>query len=178
MIKVSEKKDFIKWFLRNYQLKRRESVWMLNYLISHDALLENIHFVDSIEGCPRGVIMSTYCVDTIPFRFHKGGVTTTDAEKAFHDIRLNRNEKFYIQLEFRGAMSKPPYVAVLEENPFSPKIKTVNTHDSNLAEKILTQSILGVQLEKLEKQINEALDNKDKDLFMQLSKQYAELKKK
>lgn len=39
-ISVNEKKEFIRWFLNHYQLKRRECVWILNYLMSHDQLME------------------------------------------------------------------------------------------------------------------------------------------
>ncbi|EOR23584.1 hypothetical protein A499_12046 [Niallia nealsonii AAU1] len=39
-VSVNEKKDFIRWFLNHYQLKRRECVWILNYLMSHDQLME------------------------------------------------------------------------------------------------------------------------------------------
>lgn len=38
-VSVNEK-DFIRWFLNHYQLKRRECVWILNYLMSHDSLME------------------------------------------------------------------------------------------------------------------------------------------
>lgn len=55
-VSVNEKKDFIRWFLNHYQLKRRECVWILNYLMSHDQLMKkfiswkmpNIALVDSL----------------------------------------------------------------------------------------------------------------------------------
>ena len=70
-VSVNEKKEFIRWFLNNYQLKRRECVWILNYLLSHDQLMEKVHFVEHAEYCPRGIVMSTQCVDDVPFRFYK-----------------------------------------------------------------------------------------------------------
>lgn len=91
-VSINEKKEFIRWFLNHYQLKRRESVWILNYLMSHDQLMEKVHFVEEAHLCPRGIIMSTHCVDNVPFRFYKDNIMTTDAEKSFHDIRLNREE--------------------------------------------------------------------------------------
>lgn len=48
-VSVNEKKDFIRWFLNHYQLKRRECVWILNYLMSHDSLMEKVHFVEQAE---------------------------------------------------------------------------------------------------------------------------------
>ena len=60
---------------------------------------------------------------------------TTDAEKSFHDIRLNRDEDIYIQLNFKSSFQNANYVAVLEENPYLPKHIEVNEKDRLLAER-------------------------------------------
>ncbi|MBD8070237.1 ReoY family proteolytic degradation factor [Bacillus sp. PS06] len=174
-VSVNEKKDFIRWFLNNYQLKRRECVWILNYLMSHDQLMKNVHFVEQAQYCPRGIIMSTHCVDDVPFRFYKENVMTTDAEKSFHDIRLNRDEEIYIQLNFRSSFHTPQYVAVLEENPFMPKHLQVNEKDTLLAEKFLEESIHSYQKEKLLREIDEALDRQDPSEFQRLTEQLKRL---
>ena len=44
--------------LNNYQLKQRECVWILNYLMSHDQLMHKVHFVEHAKYCPRGLVMS------------------------------------------------------------------------------------------------------------------------
>lgn len=77
--------------------------------------------MEQAEFCPRGIIMSTHCVEEVPFRFYKENVMTTDAEKSFHDIRLNKQQDLFIQLNFRSAYSSPEYAAVLESNPHIPK---------------------------------------------------------
>ena len=94
--------------------------------MSHDQLMEKVHFVENAQYCPRGLVMSTHCVDEVPFRFYKQNVMTTDAEKSFHDIRLNRDEEIYIQLNFRASNKVHQYMAVLEENPYLPKNLQVN----------------------------------------------------
>ncbi|WP_044749085.1 ReoY family proteolytic degradation factor [Bacillus alveayuensis] len=170
-VSVNEKKDFIRWFLNHYQLKRRECVWILNYLMSHDSLMEKVHFVEHAQYCPRGIIMSTHCVDEAPFKFYKKNVMTTDAEKSFHDIRLNKDEDLYIQLNFRLAYNSPEYAAVLEENPFVPRNFSVNKKDRLIAEKILEESIRSFQMEKLLQQIDDALDRHDKEAFKRLTDQ-------
>jgi uncharacterized protein YpiB (UPF0302 family) len=176
-VSVNEKKDFIRWFLNNYQLKRRECVWILNYLMSHDQLMKKVHFVEQAQYCPRGIIMSTHCVEDVPFRFYKQNVMTTDAEKSFHDIRLNRDEDIYIQLNFRASYHSPQYVTVLEENPYLPKHLQVNEKDSLLAEQFLQHSIQSFQKEKLLQLIDEALDRQDKNEFERLVKKLKELSK-
>ncbi|MBG9445055.1 ReoY family proteolytic degradation factor [Cytobacillus firmus] len=170
-VSVNEKKDFIRWFLNHYQLKRRECVWILNYLMSHDQLMEKVHFVEQAQYCPRGLIMSTHCVDEVPFRFYKENVMTTDAEKSFHDIRLNRDEEIYIQLNFHASNKAHQYAAVMEENPFMPKTLQVNEKDRLIAERFLTESLEKFRREKLLELIDEALDKQDKKAFNVLTKQ-------
>jgi uncharacterized protein YpiB (UPF0302 family) len=176
-VSVNEKKDFIRWFLNHYQLKRRECVWILNYLMSHDQLMERVHFVEQAQYCPRGLVMSTHCVDKVPFRFYKENVMTTDAEKSFHDIRLNRDEEIYIQLNFHAANQAHQYAAVLEENPFMPKHMQVNEKDRLIAEQFLNSSIERFHREKLRSMIDAALDNQDKDAFKLLTEQLNQIRK-
>ncbi|APH04615.1 ReoY family proteolytic degradation factor [Bacillus weihaiensis] len=174
-VSVHEKKDFIRWFLNHYQLKRRECVWILNYLMSHDTLMEKVHFVEQAQYCPRGIIMSTHCVEEVPFRFYKENVMTTDAEKSFHDIRLNKEEELFIQLNFRSSYQSPNYAAVLESNPFMPEHLNENEKDREVAEELLNHSIQSFQKEKLLQLIDEALDKQDRDAFEQLTKQLIHL---
>lgn len=171
LVSVNEKKDFIRWFLNNYELKRRECVWILNYLISHDNLLEKVHFVEFAHYCPRGIVMSTHCVKEIPFRFYKGNIMTTDAEKSFHDIRLNREEEIYIQLNFLDANKVHQFVAVLEDNPYLPDELLTTEKYGDKATSFLDNCIKEFNKKRIMRQIDEALDNGDQDLFIKLSKE-------
>lgn len=170
-VSVNEKKDFIRWFLNHYQLKRRECVWILNYLMSHDQLMERVHFVENAQFCPRGLVMSTHCIDEVPFRFYKENIMTTDAEKSFHDIRLNRDEEIYIQLNFHASNKAHQFAAVLEENPYMPKRLQISDKDRLIAERFLKDSLYRFQKDKLVKMIDEALDRQDKEEFRRLTEQ-------
>ncbi|MBS4194495.1 ReoY family proteolytic degradation factor [Lederbergia citri] len=175
-VSVNEKKEFIRWFLNRYQLKRRESVWILNYLMSHDQLMEKVHFVEDAQCCPRGLIMSTHCTREVPFRFYKENIMTTDAEKSFHDIRLNREEDIYIQINFRASNLSHQYAAVLEENPFVQNKVYLSEKDKMYAEQILEESIKLFHEEKLLKAIDESLEKRDHIAFSKLAKQLSELR--
>lgn len=174
-ISVSEKKDFIRWFLNNYQLKKRECVWILNYLMSHEQMLQKVHFVEDAKYAPRGIVMSTHDVDEPPFRFYKENVMTTDVEKSFHDIRLNRDEDIYIQLNFQGAFHSPQYVLVLEDNPFMPKNVQISEKDKLIAERFLQESLVTFKKEKILEQIDEALDQNDQKSFNKLTEELKSL---
>lgn len=170
-VSVNEKKEFIRWFLNNYQLKRRECVWILNYLMSHDNLMEKVHFVERVEYCPRGMVMSTVCVDDVPFRFYKGSIMTTDAEKSFHDIRLNRDQAIFIQLNFKDRHKSYQYAAVLETNPYMPDILQISDEERELVDRFLDHSQKTFQIEMLKRKIDTALDQNDKEMFMKLTEQ-------
>ncbi|MFC7370524.1 ReoY family proteolytic degradation factor [Fictibacillus iocasae] len=165
IVSVLEKKDFVKWFLNHYQLKKRECVWLLNYLVSDDQLMERVHFVEKAEYCPKAIIMSTQCADGVPFRFYKQNVLTTDAEKSFHDIRLNQEENIYLELNFNSSRLTPEYASVLEENPYLPQNMTTDRKYGVWAEMVLDQSLSQFRKHSLMEKINEALDQKDEKSF-------------
>ncbi len=167
-VPLNEKRVFIRWFLKNYQLKRREGVWILNYLLSNEALLEHVHFVDEAHYCPRAIVMSTVDTTSIPFRFYKDNIMTSDAEKAFHDLRINSTDEIYFQLNFPSIPPNPLYLAVLEENPYAPDI-FIHEKDRVAAQQLLENSVLEFQEHMLLKQIDEALDTGDKERFFELS---------
>jgi len=94
---------------------------------------------------------------------------TTDAEKSFHDIRLNRDEDIFIQLNFHASNQAHQYAAVLVENPFMPKKLEISEKDKLIAEQFLIASIEKFQKEKLLELIDEAIDNGDQQSFQELT---------
>lgn len=168
-ISVQDKKSIIKWFLNHYQLKKRESVWILNYLVNHHEILANVHFVRDARFCPRGIIITAYCSEEVPFRFYKKQLVTTDAEKSFHDIRLNQNEPLYIQLNFKNAQQNSKYVSVLEENPYKPDDHHLKKQDQQVAEEVLNKSLFAYKRNLLKQKIDCALDEMDQNTFQELS---------
>ncbi|MBA2173885.1 YpiB family protein [Halobacillus locisalis] len=167
-ISVDEKKDFVRWFLNHFQLKKRESVWILNYLMNHETLLSSVHFVNEVKFCPRGMEISAQGVTDPPFRFYKGQVMTNDAEKSFHDLRMNQDEPVYIQMNFDNAQQCSKYALVLEENPYLPKDYYLNDRDRSEANRFLSHSLLRYRQKQMESRIDEALIGGDRMEFKRL----------
>lgn len=170
-VSVEDKKSFIRWFLNHYQLKKRESVWILNYLMNHDEILHHLHFVREAKFCPRGIIMTSQCSSETAFRFYKNQLVTTDAEKSFHDIRLNKTEALYLQLNFKRSYRSALYIAVLEENPFIPNDYFITAQDKEVAQQLLDQSRYEFQKSFLNEQIDQALDCMNEEAFLKLTKE-------
>ncbi|MFC7060444.1 ReoY family proteolytic degradation factor [Halobacillus seohaensis] len=174
-ISVNEKKEFVRWFLNHYQLKKRESVWILNYLMNHESLLTYVCFVEDVKLCPRGMEITAQGVKDPPFRFYKGQVMTNDAEKSFHDLRMNQEEPIYIQMNFENAHQCSMYALVLEENPYLPKDHYKNENDREEAEQLLSSSLLLYKKQQLEKRIDQSLQEGDQSEFNHLAKALVEV---
>ncbi|WP_332630125.1 ReoY family proteolytic degradation factor [Halalkalibacter flavus] len=168
IIPVVDKKEFLKTFLQQFELKRRECAWLLNYLMSDDELMERVHFVEQAAHTPKALIISAKGVDSIPFSFHKEKHVTTDAEKAFHDIRLNQTEDIYIELHFTGARQYPPYLVVLEDNPHIPENLELAVAFQKETEWILDRALKSFKKERLLSDIDRALDEQDQERFKHL----------
>lgn len=122
--------------------------------------------------------MSSHCSNEVPFRFYKSQLVTTDAEKSFHDIRLNQKEPLYIQLNFRDAKQNALYVAILEDNPFVPEDYFITNKDREYAKRLLDKVIYDYQRNALQTEIDQALDEKDQQKFTELVKRLHNLERK
>ena len=50
MIDVTEKREFLVWLINNISFRRREVIWILNYLINHETILKKCVFPDSWQN--------------------------------------------------------------------------------------------------------------------------------
>lgn len=163
----ADKRQFIRWFLKNYQLKRREGVWLLNYLLSSEQLLKRVKFTDDVHYCPHAIVMSTVETDGVPFRYYRKEMMTHEAEKVFYDLRQGMKEELYIQLNFHRAKPHPIYLAVIELNPYVPSTKPIRVIDSKIAEEVMEYNQMEFQEKFILNLIDRALDEGDEESFHQ-----------
>lgn len=173
MITAAHKKHFIKWFLEHYELKNPEAEWLLQYLSSNDELLDKVHFTDHFRNLPKALLMSTTCVQMTGFKFYKQKRVTSDVEKAFLDVHNHPEEDLYVTLYFRDRMNCPEYAFVLEtvSDP-QPRISTTEVIQSLQAE-LWLDFVSHQWLEGyLRREIDLALDGRDRNRFIELSARY------
>ncbi|WEG11360.1 ReoY family proteolytic degradation factor [Pullulanibacillus sp. KACC 23026] len=175
LISINEKRSFLKWFLGRYDLKAKECMWLLNYILSDDHIIGLLRFVDSIEKCPRAMLIADRHSSSPAFLYRKERVETNEPEKAFHDIRLFQDDPIYIQLDFEGASHAAPYLSVLEDPPFAEM--NIEERYGHEASRILLNSEKRFTLDKLTKAIDEALAKRDKQVFQTLTNQLKALQK-
>lgn len=124
------------------------------------------------------MVISTVCSEKVPFRFYKRHIVTTNAEKSFHDLRMNRDEALYIELHFKHAKDDLMYASVLEENPFIPEDYYISEDDKKAASQLLEQTLYLYQKKQLNHKIDAALDAGNKMEFLRLSNKLKELEYK
>ncbi|EKU94017.1 Uncharacterized conserved protein [Alloiococcus otitis] len=174
-IKLEDKKAFIKWFTETQQVRRRESLWILNYLLNHDIVLNKSHFVDYAHATPRGIRIAAANTQGRSFLFYKGGIEYEDPEKAFHEIRMNWHEPLYIEVDFVGKNISPAYVKVLEDNPYARWNDRVPADLVVQVEDALDNFQLNVRKEEIHQAIDQALQEDDKETFYKLSQELIDI---
>lgn len=175
MVTNVEKRNFLEWFLKSFELQKKECTWLLSYLMSNEQLLEKLRFVHELDPAKRMLLMSTKCVKDVAFQFSKGKLMTTDVERAFHHIRLYPEEDIYIKLSYERAELCSQYAAVREDDLMEEYKITSNSWYSLFAEMILDEAIEKFQKEKLYKEINQSLEEHNKVKFMELSYKWSKL---
>ena len=170
---LDDKKNFISWFVSNHALKRREALWILNYLLNHEILLKQIHFVERVDCTPKGMWFSTEKAPDESFYCYKAGSRFSNPEQAFHDIRLNSKEECYIEMEFEDAYLTMVKFGILEKNPFYEEESSSNEE----VHQALTEIQLSVLKQEILTQIDQALEKGNQELFIKLTEQLKELEK-
>lgn len=174
-ITISEKKEFIHWFLRNYELRKKEAAWLLSYLSSDEKLLAKVHFVEHVLSLPKSIIITTKCSNMPSFQFLRKRRVGSDVESVFYDLQLFPDEEIYIGLYFQDRTVCPKFAAVLEGNPMERQDLVHDQLLSLFAELILDQAVRQFKLEQLYAKIDESLAKQDKVSFLTLSEELNKL---
>lgn len=172
---IQAKKDFLEFLLHSFRPKKREVLWILNYLMNHEIVLKKTHFVSHASKTPRGIYINLKDGIETDFAFYKEGVTFKQPEQAFHDIRLNWHHNIYVEVIFDGSETTLEYVQVLEDNPFYPWNDHLPNETILRARNGLNDWIYTREKEELIKKIDQALSRGDEAEFIELTEKMLEL---
>lgn len=169
LIDVREKKNFLTWMVNHVSFSRREVFWILNYLANHEAILSNVHFAEGANFADRGLQISDLSVEGEPMKLFLQGKEFTDTDQIFHEIRLNWKKPLYVECIFENAWQTREYLSILEDNPFSSGDSSVSEEDTELIERYFQEKEEEAKLKMLYAQIDQALEDGDRDAFLKLS---------
>lgn len=178
MIDVAEKREFLVWLINHVSFQRREVIWILNYLINHEAILRNVHIVEQALETKRGLVIRDISQRAEPMVFAVEGHQFSNSDQIFHEIRLHWQQPLYLECVFPDSWQNPQYLSVLEDNPVLSWNDTVSEKIVSEVEDFLKKQADEAQLNLLKKQIDLALEDGDKEAFLTLSDELNRLKLK
>lgn len=162
-ISIQTKQTFLQWFVDHHGEVNPELDWFFRELMADERALFQVHFVDTIQYCPKGIILNVMRGKHVSFCFFKEHIQTEDVYTAYHELNLYHQEAFFIHIQFPNDARPELYETVLENN---------QSYDYDIKQE--TENLLNYLLasgkEKYVKQeIDLALENGDKDRFYYLS---------
>lgn len=72
-VNVADKKEFLVWLVNNISFSQREILWILNYLINHEAILNNVHFIEQADKTVRGLKITSKEIEKEPIGLFLAG---------------------------------------------------------------------------------------------------------
>jgi uncharacterized protein YpiB (UPF0302 family) len=169
-VSSTEKRNFLKWFLEHQQLKRSDARKVIEYIIHHFHILENVSFTEKIIISGRTIVISSFHSDEPGFLFYCHQHKTDEVSKALGDLMMDPFGKIYIVVHFRGKSQNHRYLQLIE-NPAFENIKQYERFQKyeREADDVIGKVMLEKEIERVKKQIDMALDQKDHELFKSLS---------
>lgn len=174
-IDIKDKKKFLTWLITHEFFVRREVSWILNYLVTHDAILNKVRFVESAKSTPRGICVKSSSVSDQSITLFLNDRTYQDSDQIFHEIRFNWKNPLYLECVFPESWNNPFYLAVLEDNPYH---KWNDSLDEEMVERVdafFKQEELENQIQQLYQEIDLALENNDQAVFKELTEKVKDL---
>lgn len=169
-VDISRKRDFLAWLMESVEFQRREVYWIINYLLNHEVILRETHFVENVSETPRGLkFVASNCSDTESLALYINGKAFTNPEQIFHDIRMKWRDPLYIECDFNDSWGNTLFLSTVEDNPYA-------TWNDVLDEQLV--STINQYIDEIEKKnavtelyhaIDEALESNDLERFNELS---------
>lgn len=174
-VTIEVKKQFLSWFIANQTFSRREVSWLVNYLISHEAILDHAHIVEQTEKTPRGLLIQSSQQGEPNLIFYKNKQKFTDIDQIFHEIRFHWQEELYIECRFQDAWQEISYLGVLEDNPYAPWNQQLKDSEVQRVDNYFLALEKQNQMNQLLNQIDQALEEGNQVRFTELSNQLKQL---
>lgn len=173
MATLDDKIAFLHEVANEYLFGRREVYWVLNYLESHPAILENVIFVEHVDKTTRGLKIVSDKDEKDPMTLYLFDMTFVDPEQIFHEMRKNWKKELYIEIVLPNLSELPSYLAVLEDNPFNSWNDAISSEDEASVDEAIESVLSDISRENLLKEIDEALEMNDSARFKELSEKLA-----
>lgn len=176
-VNVADKKEFLVWLVNNISFSQREVLWILNYLINHEAILNNVHFIEQADKANRGLKVTERDLDDEPIQLFLSGKNFTDTDQIFHEIRMNWKEALYVECIFEDSWQNSQYLSILEDNPYARWNEQVSEDVIESINVFFDHEEKKAKLNLLHSQIDSALEDNNYEAFLELTDELNRLNK-
>lgn len=176
-IDVADKKEFLIWLVHNVSFSQREILWILNYLINHEAILNNVHFIEQADKTTRGIKIHSVEMDQEPIILYVQEQQFRDTDQIFHEIRMNWNKPLYLECVFEDSWQNSYYLSILEDNPFARWNEQIDEELFSSINQYFAKEEKEAAMKVLYEQINAALENENLESFLKLTEELNQLKR-
>lgn len=171
-LKIDRKQLFIRWFLRQYQPKRMEAKWLLDYIVSYPAVMERVVFVSDYRLYPESIFISTKGTNEPGFLFKHGDNLSEDIEGYYYQMQPTDAHPIYIEIRFPNAFECTQFTSVLEEDP---SLAFLTSYEKQEVKYVIMMARAAHKRDSLLKQIDDCLDRRDATDFENLAYKLKEL---
>lgn len=175
-VQLMKKKKFIDWFLEAYRLKTPETVKILEFIYKNESLLRCTHFVENVRCLPNAVIISAQGAETVPYLCRINNVYYEDIDQFIMQLESDPPQELFVWLSFNREFLCAMCDIVLGVKPDIDEKIFYHRVVKDL-ERELNFKLRGMEERKqrLVSEIDNALIQGDRELFMELSALFKEM---
>lgn len=170
------KKEYMRWFLNTYKMKKPEMEKVLTTLLHNESLLEKVHFVEDIRNLSNAVLISSNDAQTISFILRVDNIYYYEVDEFLHQLNNFPPDNIYLWLSFNREYMCSMCSEVLEGSSANKKIalnqRVIADLEQEINKKLFSQEIHKKELLML---IDYAIELNDQNMFAKLSNEYKKL---
>lgn len=166
---LTQKKNFLRWFLSKQQLKTPELSRLLHFIAESDDLLRKVRFVENIRYYSDAILVSAEDSNTIPYIMRIDNRYIFDVDEFIKALTSDPPSRLYIWLSFNR-----DYICSFCPNVIDRKgSRTLSKRQIRGLEREISEQVYLKELakQKLMEQIDTALEKGCKEEFFRLTHQ-------
>jgi len=171
-----KKKKYISWFLGNHKLKKPEAAKILEFIMENEEILARVRFVENVRRLPSALVISSLDASTAALFCRINDIYYEHIDDIIYVLSSNPPEDLFVWLSFNREFMCSMCESILEIKPeIRNKIfyyQVVRNLEEELFKKFRERD---KHREELLRQIDDALKNKNRELFYQLTNMYRQL---
>lgn len=157
---INAKRSFLTEITTEFDFNKMEYEWIMQRLAKR---LETVHFVDCVNGYDNYIILPTECSKNQKFEFYSNTTKRTrDIEVILDSMKKNTDVDLYVKFDTGKSLylTTDNYIDVVENNP-----DAITEQYSSEANRLIQHVQSNFQKNVIQSKIDEALDQKNKELF-------------